>query len=65
MRLITHNMLMCNVKGCKQNNFPLHIKAAKVEKLESEFKPDFIKHIIPKLDWKALVIAAKEVILKE
>jgi multifunctional methyltransferase subunit TRM112 len=55
---------MCNVKGCKTNNFPLRIKALHVEKIESEFKIDFIRHILPKLDWAALVQGAKDVRFK-
>jgi hypothetical protein len=54
-------MLMCNVKGCKINNFPLQIKAIQVEKVESEFKPDFIRSLLPKIHWPALVQGAKDV----
>jgi multifunctional methyltransferase subunit TRM112 len=54
-------MLVCNVKGCKTNNFPLRIKAIQVEKVESEFKPDFIRNLIPKIHWPALVQGAKDV----
>lgn len=61
MKLITHNMLQCNVKGCTTNNFPLDIKANEVAKEETEFRPDFIRHMLPKLDWKALVSAAEQV----
>lgn len=25
MKLITHNILMCNKKGCTKNNFPLKL----------------------------------------
>lgn len=25
MKLITHNILMCNKKGCTKNNFPLRL----------------------------------------
>lgn len=61
MRLVTHNMLMCNVKNCKTNNFPLKIKATQVDRVESEFRPEFIKHMLNKIDWTALVSAAKDV----
>jgi multifunctional methyltransferase subunit TRM112 len=54
-------MLMCNVKNCKTNNFPLKIKATQVERVESEFRPEFIKHMLNKIDWTALVSAAKDV----
>jgi hypothetical protein len=61
MRLLTHNMLMCNVKGCSTNNFPLQLKATSIQKEESEFNPDFVKHMLPKLDYNALVTACKDV----
>mgnify|MGYP001108215127 FL=1 len=63
MKLITHNMLQCNVKGCTTNNFPLDIKGVEVGKEETEFRPDFIRHMLPKLDWAALVSAAAQVSL--
>ena len=59
MRLITHNMLRCNVKGVK-NGYPLKIEAEKVENVEAEFNPDFVTRMLPKLEWSALVKAAKE-----
>lgn len=61
MRLLTHNLLVCNVKGCSVNNYPLKIKPTAVEKQETEFNPDFVRHMLPKLDWNALCIAAKDV----
>eukprot|EP01089_Gocevia_fonbrunei_P018860 TRINITY_DN648_c0_g1_i1.p1 TRINITY_DN648_c0_g1~~TRINITY_DN648_c0_g1_i1.p1 ORF type:complete len:123 (-),score=28.49 TRINITY_DN648_c0_g1_i1:80-448(-) len=61
MRLLTQNMLQCNVKGCDKDNFPLTIKATELKREETEFKSDFIVHIIPKLDWDALVKSAKDV----
>lgn len=36
MRLITHNMLQCNIRGVS-NGFPLLIEADAVEEIESEF----------------------------
>jgi hypothetical protein len=63
MRLLTHNMLMCNVKGCHTNNFPLKIVATSVQTQDAEFNPDFLKHMIPKLDWNGIISAAKDVTL--
>ncbi|KAL2916374.1 hypothetical protein HK105_204130 [Polyrhizophydium stewartii] len=54
MRLITHNMLQCHVKGCTTNNFPLQIQDAELETLEAEFNPGFVQRLIPKLHWGAL-----------
>jgi len=61
MRVLTHNMLMCNVKGCISNNFPLIIRATQVENVPSNFNREFVLNVIPKLDWPALVKGAKDV----
>ncbi|KAJ6577363.1 hypothetical protein B0H19DRAFT_556341 [Mycena capillaripes] len=60
VRLITHNLLACHVKGCTSNNFPLELKDVQVVLRESEFNPDFLRGFIPKLEWPALVGAARE-----
>mmetsp|Transcript_7564 Transcript_7564/g.8683 ORF Transcript_7564/g.8683 Transcript_7564/m.8683 type:complete len:124 (+) Transcript_7564:99-470(+) len=59
MRLLTHNLLTCNVKGVV-NGFPLKIEAAKVERQETDFNEEFIKNMIPKLDYNVLRNAAKQ-----
>ncbi|KAH8823046.1 Trm112p-domain-containing protein [Flagelloscypha sp. PMI_526] len=59
VRLITHNILACHVKGCTSHNFPLEIKDAVVELREAEFNIDFLKGFLPKLEWPALVQAAR------
>ncbi|KAJ7352445.1 hypothetical protein DFH08DRAFT_740381 [Mycena albidolilacea] len=60
VRLITHNLLACHVKGCTSNNFPLEFKDVQVVLRESEFNPDFLRGFIPKIEWTALVGAARE-----
>jgi multifunctional methyltransferase subunit TRM112 len=57
MRLLTHNMLACNIKGVTKG-FPLGIEVTKLETKESAMNADFLRHIYPKLDWKALHDAA-------
>lgn len=61
MKLITHNILMCNRKGCTQNNFPLKIVATKVEELETEqamqFSKALMQRLFEKIEWKALKTA--------
>lgn len=57
MRLITHNMLSCNIKGVT-NGYPLGIEASRLETKESELNPEFLRKIFPKLEWKALRDAA-------
>ncbi|KAG6826541.1 hypothetical protein H0H92_015423 [Tricholoma furcatifolium] len=60
VRLITHNLLACHVKGCTTNNFPLQLRDVQIELREAEFNPDFLKGFMPKLEWKALVDAARQ-----
>ncbi|KAJ7722754.1 hypothetical protein DFH07DRAFT_759822 [Mycena maculata] len=60
VRLITHNLLACHVKGCTSNNFPLEFKDVQVVLRESEFNPDFLRGFIPKIEWSALIGAARE-----
>jgi len=61
VRLITHNLLACHAKGCTSNNFPLAFKDAQVEIREAEFNEDFLRGFMPKIEWDALVNAAREV----
>lgn len=63
VRLITHNLLACHAKGCTTNNFPLQIKDAQLALREAEFNADFLRGFIPRLEWGALVSAAREVCL--
>ncbi|VDB87082.1 unnamed protein product [Peniophora sp. CBMAI 1063] len=60
VRLITHNLLACHAKGCTTNNFPLQIKDAQLALREAEFNADFLRGFIPRLEWSALVSAARE-----
>lgn len=57
MKLLTHNMLQCHIKGVK-NGYPFKIKADKVEVVDADFDADFLKHIFPRIQWKALVEGA-------
>ncbi|RWW85319.1 hypothetical protein BHE74_00005987 [Ensete ventricosum] len=60
MRLLTHNMLSCNIKGVA-NGFPLRLEAEKWVEKEVELNADFLRHIFPKIEWKALAGAARAV----
>ncbi|KAK8815376.1 hypothetical protein WA158_003588 [Blastocystis sp. Blastoise] len=63
MRLITHNFLMCTVKNCVATNFPLIIETTPEGLVirEEEMNPEFIKHIMNKLDWDALYQGASSI----
>ncbi|PIA52154.1 hypothetical protein AQUCO_01000199v1 [Aquilegia coerulea] len=58
MRLLTHNMLSSNIKGVA-NGFPLGLEVQKFVEKQVDFNPDFLKNMFPKIEWKALVTAAK------
>ena len=61
VRLITHNLLACHAKGCTTNNFPLAFRDTQVEIQEQDVNPEFVRNILPRLEWKALVDAARQV----
>ena len=48
MRLLTHNILSCNIKGVA-NDFPLRREAEKRVEKEVELNADFLRHIFPKI----------------
>lgn len=54
MRLLSHNLLACNVAKCNKNNFPLLIEVEQSTHRESPFNKDNLKRLIQKLDWAAL-----------
>ena len=60
MKLITHNILMCNKKGCTTNNFPLKIVCNKVEMYQEEatmaYSKNLMQRLLEKLDLPALKI---------
>ncbi|KAF0716442.1 multifunctional methyltransferase subunit TRM112-like protein, partial [Aphis craccivora] len=61
MKLLTHNLLSSKcLKGVKVG-YPLRIVAKDVKISESEFNKEFVKKIIPKLDWKVFVNAAVQI----
>ena len=55
MRLITHNMLQCHVKGCNANNFPLQLQEVVLEQEEAELNEDFLRNMLGKIEYEALV----------
>lgn len=57
MRLITHNMLICNKKGVT-NGFPLRIEAEELEVVACAFDPEFVRKMLSKIDWCAFVAGA-------
>jgi multifunctional methyltransferase subunit TRM112 len=58
MRLLTHNMLALNVRGVT-TGYPLKLEATNWCSKEVELNADFIKGLLPKIDWRALVAATR------
>jgi hypothetical protein len=61
MKLLTHNLLNCNKKGCTGKNFPLKIIST-VGKLDNmDFDEELVRRFLKKVDLPALTSAAKDV----
>mmetsp|Transcript_3934 Transcript_3934/g.8439 ORF Transcript_3934/g.8439 Transcript_3934/m.8439 type:complete len:124 (-) Transcript_3934:484-855(-) len=58
MKLLTHNMLACHIKGVKKN-YPFLIEAVKVENREADYDPDFLRHIFSRIQWPAFLEGAQ------
>lgn len=62
MKLITHNMLSSKFLKGVQTGFPLKVFAEKLTIKEQEFNPDFVKRMLPKLEYSALKSASDSVL---
>lgn len=62
MKLLTTNFLTCAVKTCKSSplSFPLHFKDAVLERTEIDFNELFMRNILPRVNWDALMGTATE-----
>ena len=56
MRLLTHNLLQCHVKGCTTNNYPLMLKNIKFQKVEvqADKATALFARMFAKLDYSAV-----------
>ncbi|KGG52658.1 hypothetical protein DI09_149p60, partial [Mitosporidium daphniae] len=71
MKILTHNLLQCNVasKHCKGPKYPLEIEAADSTDLEkpswtytkTEYEPEFLERLISKINWPVLRKAAEAI----
>ncbi len=63
MKLLTLNFLTCAIKSCKSSpaSFPLHVRDAELEIVELDYNPVFIRNVLPRVEWEALVAVAGEV----
>lgn len=57
MKLLTTNFVQCAVKSCagSSNCFPLRYEECELVHQDVEFDPDFVKSIMAKIDWPALL----------
>lgn len=55
MRLMTHNLLMCHVRGCDTDNYPLEIVDADLQLIEADYNAEFLKAMLYKIDWPVFV----------
>ena len=60
MKILTHNMICC----LKCDHFPLRIKAEQKEEQQQEENFDFIKHILTRVDYPALKLAASDLAIQ-
>jgi multifunctional methyltransferase subunit TRM112 len=61
MKLFTHNILMCNSKTCKVNNYPLRIIPQKVDSISIDYNEELVKKFLRKVDYKGLIQGAKDI----
>lgn len=54
MKLITHNLLTSKCLKGVVNGYPLKLEVNEVKNVEVEFNADFVKRILPKLDYEVL-----------
>ena len=66
MKILTHNLLQCNVapKHCKGSKYPLVIEAAVDSSAseqttswthtKAEYAPEFLERLLPKINWPAI-----------
>ena len=58
MRLLTHNTMKCPAKDV-QEGYPLGLEIEEMEVEESECNVDFLRSLLPTLNWEAIKVAGK------
>jgi len=63
MKLLTHNFLNCAAKPCKASPdaFPLKFEEVVLNSAEVDYNPEFIRNVLARVDWPALVQTSIEV----
>ena len=55
MRLLTHNLLMCNLKTCIGVNLPLTLQVNEMSEENTEYNAVLTTKMLGKIDWKVFV----------
>lgn len=50
MRLVTHNLLICNLESCATRNFPLAINASEISEGTQPYNQDLALRMVTKID---------------
>uniref|UniRef100_A0A914HYZ9 Multifunctional methyltransferase subunit TRM112-like protein n=1 Tax=Globodera rostochiensis TaxID=31243 RepID=A0A914HYZ9_GLORO len=61
MKLLLHNFFSSHFLKGVNTGYPLILRATKIERIETEFNGDFVKKMMPRLDYQALLQAANSV----
>uniref|UniRef100_A0A0N5A7Q5 Multifunctional methyltransferase subunit TRM112-like protein n=1 Tax=Syphacia muris TaxID=451379 RepID=A0A0N5A7Q5_9BILA len=61
MKLVTHNFLTSNFLKGVVNGYPLILTATKVEEKSDDNNDDFVRKVLPKLDYGVLRQAAESI----
>jgi len=60
MKLLTHNFLQSIVKGITKP-YPLKIEASQVETYDNDYNPIFVKNMLERIDYSALISALSDI----
>ncbi|OCK75914.1 Trm112p-domain-containing protein [Lepidopterella palustris CBS 459.81] len=62
MKILTLNFLTCARKACKAEPaaFPLHPRDAELEIVEAELNTEFLRNVLPRVEWEALRVVTEE-----
>lgn len=62
MKFLTTNFVKCAVKSCNSSleSFPLKYEECQLGQEEQEYNPEFICHMLDRLDWDAVIKVAHD-----
>ena len=55
MRLLGHNILVCNTKTCNGQNHAMKLFIEKSEIIEKDFRPTLVTNLAKKLNWELFI----------